>query len=411
MANTGLHGDRSETGQTPIAQILYIAHDLDDPAIWRRVAMLRRGGANVTLAGFRRANGPLPEAACVLGHTHNARMARRAWSVLHARFGARLPDAQQYDAIIARNLETLALAVPLVKRARRKGQHAPRLIYEVLDIHRLMLRDDLFGRALRALERGLCRAVDLVLVSSPAFVTRYFEAYHQTNAPMRLVENKVMPAPDTPLFQERQTREIKGKEITIGWFGILRCATSLACLDGLTRATPGRYKVVLRGQPAYDAVPDFDATVAANPDLSFQGPYRYPDDLSDIYAEVDFAWLVDRYDEGANSDWLLPNRLYESGLNGVPPICLAGTEVARMTERLGIGLQMATASPKAAAQMFASLDQTRLASLRAAQQKISLSVWRVEPEDCRDLVGAIVSGVTSDTENARRFASPAGVTP
>ena len=37
--------------------VLYLVHDLFDPAVRRRVMMLRAGGAKVTLAGFRRAKG------------------------------------------------------------------------------------------------------------------------------------------------------------------------------------------------------------------------------------------------------------------------------------------------------------------------------------------------------------------
>ena len=60
----------------------YLAHDLDDPAIWRRVEMLRRGGARVRVAGFRRGQGPLPEAATVLGRTANGRMVQRVRAIL-----------------------------------------------------------------------------------------------------------------------------------------------------------------------------------------------------------------------------------------------------------------------------------------------------------------------------------------
>ncbi|WP_415183152.1 glycosyl transferase [Phaeovulum sp.] len=370
-------------------QVLYIAHNLDDPAIWRRVAMLRRGGAVVTVAGFRRGEGPLPGAARVLGRTRNARMSQRVIAVLRARQGATLPDGRGFDAIIARNLETLALAVVIADRAGRRGGQAPRLVYEVLDIHRLMLRGDMIGRTLRALERRWCRAVDLVLVSSPAFVTQYFDTYRQTRAPVLLVENKVMAGPDEAGAQGRRLLLARGGPLVIGWFGILRCAFSLACLDAVTRAAPGRYKVMLRGQPAYDVLPDFDAVVAANPDLHFAGPYAYPDDLARIYGEVDLAWLVDRYEKGANSDWLLPNRLYESGLNVVPPICLAGTEVARMAERLEIGLRLKEATVAAASLMLAQVDGARLAALRQAQADVAPAVWRTDPEECRDLVAAL----------------------
>lgn len=395
-----LHRKHFGREQTLNVQVLYIAHNLDDPAIWRRVAMLERGGAEVTIAGFRRGDDPLPDDALVLGRTKNARMTQRALSVLRARFGENLPDGRKFDAIVARNLETLVLAVAIAKRAKRNGAPVPRLVYEVLDIHRLMLRDDSFGGALRALERRLCRMVDLVLVSSPAFVTHHFDRYHQTRAPVLLVENKVMPTFDDVAAQPMPPKpRATGGPLVIGWFGILRCAFSLTCLDAVTRAAPGRYRIILRGQPAYDELPDFDATVVANPDLHFAGPYTYPDDLAAIYGEVDLAWLVDRYDEGANSDWLLPNRLYESGLNGVPPICLAGTEVARKADQLGVGLRMEAASVAAAAAMLKQVDAAGLAVLRKAQAGIAISVWRTDATECRDLVAAIMSGTPESAGN------------
>ena len=32
-------------------RVTYLAHDLDDPSVWRRVEMLRRGGATVGCTG------------------------------------------------------------------------------------------------------------------------------------------------------------------------------------------------------------------------------------------------------------------------------------------------------------------------------------------------------------------------
>ena len=65
-------------------QVTYLAHDLDDPSCWRRVEMLRRGGATVRIAGFRRGEGALPGPATVLGHTANGRLLQRVRAILAA---------------------------------------------------------------------------------------------------------------------------------------------------------------------------------------------------------------------------------------------------------------------------------------------------------------------------------------
>ncbi|MFQ6547506.1 glycosyltransferase [Aestuariibius sp. 2305UL40-4] len=371
-----------DTSRAP--RVLYLVHDLDDPAVWRRTEMLRLGGASVTLAGFRRGDGPLPEDALVLGHTRNGRMAERALSVLHQRLrpNPRLRKMGPFDAIMARNLEMLALAVPL---ARQSG--AP-LTYEVLDIHRLMVGASPASRLLRRIERRLCRHVSRLVVSSPAFLRNYFEPYGQCGAAAVLVENKVLSGHDLPkpVFPPAGDGRLR-----IGWFGILRCRTSLHCLDAITRERPGRFEVVLRGKPALDAMPDFHDVVSANPDLRFEGPYAYPDDLPQIYGEVDLAWLVDRYDEGANSDWLLPNRLYESGMAHVPPIALEGTEIARRMASLGIGIRLQRADAAAALDALDTLGQEGLAELREAQAALPEDTWRASPDDGRQLLSQMLA--------------------
>ncbi len=365
-------------------RLLYLAHDLDDAAIWRRVAMLRQGGATVDVAGFRRGDVALPHPAIVLGQTANARMMARAGSVLRQRASVHpgLLALPRPDAILARNLEMLAIGVPL--RARLSHGRPLPLVYEVLDIHRLMLGDGAVPRTLRRIERTLCRDVDGLLVSSPAFVRAYFEPFGQFGGPVTLVENKVFG--DVP---DAVDTAAAADALRIGWFGILRCAVSLQLLDAVTRMRPGAIRVSLRGRPALDAMPDFHDVVAANPDLHYDGPYTYPDDLAAIYGAVDLAWLVDRYDAGQNSDWLLPNRLYESGLNGVPPIGLAGTEVANWMRAQGIGLVLDTTAPDSVAQALHAVTPERLAALRQAQIAKPHGTWVTDERECLALTSSI----------------------
>ncbi|MEM1428900.1 MAG: glycosyltransferase [Pseudomonadota bacterium] len=382
--------ERASGGEVPGQRVLYLAPDLDDAAVWRRAEMLRCGGAVVDIAGFRRGTGALPGAALVFGRTRNGRMMARALSVLQRRLAphsdlARLPRP---NAILARNLEMLALAVPLRRRLRRRGAGRLPLTYEVLDIHRLMVGDTRIARTLRGVERRLCRDVDHLIVSSPAFLSAHFDAHGQCSAPPLLVENKVLTGADSAPGW-RVPRNASGR-LRIGWNGVLRCRASLDLLDRLTRAAPGRYEVHLRGRPAVDAVPDFHPIVDANPDLIFGGRYDYPDDLPSIYGAVDLAWLVDRYDAGANSDWLLPNRLYESGLAGVPPIALAGTETARRLEALGTGLVLPDAEPETLIGTLGALTPGRVEALAATHRSIPTGTWRTGAAEARALVRRIV---------------------
>ncbi|WP_299885227.1 glycosyltransferase [uncultured Ruegeria sp.] len=369
--------------------VLYLAHDLDDAAIWRRVDMLRTGGADVSVVGFRRRSGPLSEDALVLGQTHNGKMLQRVFLVLklRLRLHAIVRNVPPVDAILCRNLEMLALAVPLLRVLR--STRPVSLVYEVLDIHRLMVGQSIKARVMRWIERRLCQKVDQIVVSSPAFQREYFVPVQHSTAPILLVENKVVAQSDGPSETSGRSTGAVQAVLRIGWFGILRCRFSLRCLDTLTRANPGRYKIVLRGRPALDELPDFHDVVEGNPDLVFEGPYSYPNDLAAIYRDVDLAWMIDRYDSGGNSDWLLPNRLYESGLNGVPPVALAGTETARLLGELGIGLILEKADDASVISAMEQVSPEIVDHLHQMQHAVPPDVWQVTRQDACDLVAAI----------------------
>jgi hypothetical protein len=251
--------------------VLYLVHDLCDPAVGRRVAMLRAGGASVTLAGFRRSK-TLPGFDGVvpidLGVTSDRAFAQRHGSVARTAWtlAGKLGHVAKPDVIIGRNLEMLALA----NRARAlMGAEIP-VVYECLDIHRLLLNQGMVGKAMRGAERFFGRDAALVLTSSPAFVRDYFEAYGQVHAPVVLLQNKMLDLSGTPAAAARMPSLPKaGEPWKIGWFGALRCRKSLHLLAAFTHAMQGRFEVVLRGRPAHVEFDDFDGFVAAEPFMRF----------------------------------------------------------------------------------------------------------------------------------------------
>jgi len=369
-----------------MTKILYLVLDLDDPATGRRRSMLQASGADVRLVGFRRGTRPLRKPVTVLGRTYNGKFLQRAWSALRVLTQAKaMLRGGHPDAILVRSFEMLPLARKIQSLAE-PGQ-TPRIIYEVLDVHRLMLGNGPVAATLRAVERRLCRNVDRVIVSSMRFNDEYLRRYNQIASPPLLIENKVWDprrldtTPSTPAAPQTAPGTI-----TIGWFGILRCAQSLRCLDALCHHGEGRFKLVLRGRPALESVPDFHATVQQNPHISFHGSYTYPDDLPHIYAEVDIAWLVDRMDAGANSDWLLPNRLYESGAHGAVAMALEQTETGQYLKRAGLGLLLPNLEPQSVIDRLAQIDDSTLTALRGHVLAQPGSRWRVTQTDCEKLV-------------------------
>jgi hypothetical protein len=372
-------------------KIAYFVHELEDPAVRRRLAMLAAGGADVALFGFERgrhggapAEGPAPN---VLGRTEGGRFLARVAAVVLA-----LPRAwrlrrlwAEADAIVARNLEMLAIVAALSRLLSRR----PRLVYECLDIHRLMLSRGAPGGILRAIERLCLGRAALVMTSSPAFAERYFRGVQKLELETLVVENKA-PALDGPAARPAGAPPV-GPPWRIAWCGVLRCARSLEILSALARTLDGRLEVALWGAPAIDQIPDFHAIVAGAKHVTFHGRYA-AEDLPRIYADAHFAWTVDYYEQGGNSAWLLPNRLYESLRFAAVPIALAGVETARWLEARGVGVVLAEPLPQSLNAFLESCAPDRYAALRSAAAALDRSATTVSEEDCRALTWALAGG-------------------
>lgn len=369
--------------------ILYLAHDLADPAVRRRVLMLREGGADVSLAGFRRDDNVLASVEGVapieLGTTADGRFAQRIAAIAKAclGLGSRLGGLRRPDVIIARNLEMLAVAN---RAATLFGAKVP-VVYECLDIHRLLLRKDLAGKAIRAAEAHLGRDVCALITSSPAFVENYFKPISGLTAPIMLLENKVLELSerDAPIAPGPRLPQ-DGEPWRIGWFGALRCSKSLKLLSDFSRSMAGRVEIELRGRPAYSEFDDFDGFVRNEPFMTYHGPYKNPEDLARIYGEVQFSWAIDFFEEGLNSSWLLPNRLYEGCRYGAVPIALSGTETARFVERRMIGFRLAEANVEHLADLFKTMTEDRYLAAFNAIAAQDPKVWICDRADCQALV-------------------------
>lgn len=368
--------------------VLYLVHDVSDPAVRRRIIMLRAGGARVTLAGFRRTIDPVSDVEGLrpidLGATRDGRFGQRMVAVAKAAvsIGSKLGNMPRPDLIIARNLEMLALA----RRAKSAFQATVPIVYECLDIHRLVLRDDFLGKALRGTERYLARDVKLLVTSSPAFIANYFKPFGQIAAPVELLENKYFEAsavsPDDLVAAENPVVP----PWRIGWFGALRCRRSLELLAEFSRRLDGHFEIILRGRPALSEFPDFHAFVESEPWLSFRGPYRNPEDMAAIYREVHFSWAIDFFEDGQNSQWLLPNRLYEGCRFGAVPISMGNTETGRFLKQQDIGVLLPQATPEALEAAVGKMDEHRFGRLRGRVLARNPRTWSHDRNDCQALV-------------------------
>lgn len=375
-------------------RVAYFVHNLNDPAVARRVAMFRRAGLAVLLVGFWRDHVPASEISGAetlpLGETFDAAFAHRGLSALrHSAFpGRRLRrEIGSSDILVARNLEMLAIAVSL---ARRTGTAT--IVYEVLDIHRLMLSSAMSGRGFRALERKLLQKVALVIASSPAFAREYFAPFQRWsgNPPIALVENKSLILDERPLW-ELPAELASGPPWRIGWFGMIRCRRSLKTLARLAAKRPNLLELQIRGRLTREVASDLEKLETSK--SAYQGLYA-SNELESIYRNVHLNWAIDFYEDEGNSRWLLPNRIYEGGRFHAVPVARAETETARWLSARGLGVTFD--DPERELEPFLeTLTPSRYLELKNVARAAPRADFVADDGDCERLRRLLASAVAA----------------
>ena len=320
--------------------IAFFAHERGDARVVKRIAALGDHGWRVLGFTFHRvrdkADVPPAWDNIHLGTTYNRRYLQRLCAFARCisvlwRQRDRLGDCR---AIYVVNTDNALLAM-LGKFFA--GSTAP-LVLELADIQPVMTDHGPVARVLRAIERFVLRHTALLVTTSPGFVNAYFLPVQHHAGEIFLLENKVYPG--TGLSPARGGMEpvAQGAPWVVGCFGAFRCRRSLELMRALaTRLGGGKIRFVLRGYPAGTITEDFHALLGNLPNLTFEGPYIYPDDLAEMYGGVDFNWAFDESDPNGNSAWLLPNRIYEGGCFSVPAIAGMATETGRWISRHQLG--------------------------------------------------------------------------
>jgi len=117
------------------------------------------------------------------------------------------------------------------------------------------------------------------------------------------------------------------------------------------------------------------------PGMEFLGAYDRRADLPRMYAGVHFSWAVDFFGNYGNSQWTLPNRLYEGGLHGTIPIAQKSVETGRWLARHGAGILLDDPVEDSAVRFFETLDAATYADAKAAFARVPRSAFVYSDED------------------------------
>ncbi|MEM1274443.1 MAG: glycosyl transferase [Pseudomonadota bacterium] len=383
-----------------MTRVTFFAFDIAEAAQIRRIESIQSLGVDVTSVSFRRSNmneGFNPHWPDLpLGFQQNNAFLRRGFQAAKAVFKVMRKRAVIADSAVwvARNIDMLAIAwavKTLLVRRRVK------LVYECLDIHSLFTKTGPVGATMRWIERRLLDRIDLLVISSPAFERCYFSQRQTYSGAIALIENKLWLG-EAPMPRPAAPRRPKDQRV-LGWVGSLRCPDSLRILAGAADAMGAELQIRLHGNVHHHALPDFDDIVSRRPNMTYHGPYDYPHDLGPIYTACDLVWAQDLWQRGGNSDWLLPNRIYEASYYGCPSIAVAGMETGRRVAEgnLGITLPAAETGALVTALRDMSAERCRAASQHLLDQPDAR--FRLTADELRRHLQPVLPHLHADSQN------------
>lgn len=390
---TSRPGARAEAERRELS-IAFFGHDAHESTIIKRAQAFANNGARVTGFMFSRKRATSQRhvscAVVSLGETVDRNYLQRIPKLLGAMITL-LRNRQalrQSDVIYARNIDMLLLAA----FARWLSGGKLPIVYEALDVQRIFVGDRPVSLFFRWAERALMARSGLLVVSSPEFVAKYFTPMQGYRGPVFLLENKICPHQLPEGTAMSAGPRPVGPPWVIGWFGTLRCRRSLDALARIAKRLGAKIEVHIRGIPSHEDLTEAEIEAAcvavreAGGAMTFFGPYASPQDLSDIYGQVHFAWGFDFLDAGSNSDWLLPNRVYEGGAFSAVCLARAGTATGRFIEEKNTGLSFDEPIEDSVAAFLEGLDASAYREMQARVAATHRSQF-FDETDTADLIG------------------------
>lgn len=375
-------------------RILYFAFDISEASQLRRIRTLLRLGHDVTTASFQRNNMTTKHTAdwpnIDLGVVENQRL---GWRILAVTAGIlrmfwHRNTVRTADVYLARNFDLLIIA--WLARGLFGAKDTP-LIYECLDIHNLFCRKDIVGRFARWAEQRLLARVQLLVVSSQGFVDHYFRSVQGYDGPVSIIENKLwFDGPPVPRPQVKAKRS-NDAPLTLGWVGSIRCAPSLALLLRTADIMGDGLKISIHGNIHRHALPDFDEEIGKRGNVTWFGPYDYPEGLAEAYSGCDLVWAQDLWQRGSNSDWLLPNRIYEASWFGCPSVAVADTETGRRVQRDNLGAVVDSPDAVVLSALLTRLSAAELAAMSARLLDMEDRAFQLLPEDVEAALSPVLA--------------------
>lgn len=319
-------------------EILIVLPTFADTKDSKRIKLLRDSGFKVNVAYFERDNflarKPEADSFFKLGKIEDGKYLKRIIvylkSVLYLRKLAKKNDLI-YNIGADLAIFSFVSAIGLEKKT----------IIDVADIRSIQVSRGIFGWVLRKLESYVTRKSSLVVVTSMGFVNNYYiEKLKLNRLDFFLLENKV----DYTFENKTLIKNEQLSKIVLGYFGVIRDWWTLRFIERVVNTLPNKFEAVVAGINLLGEV-EFNRFLNTNSKVKYLGPYVSPNDLANIYSQVD-VMLVFYPDMNSSKEWFeakricRSNRFYEALLFVKPLLAFSFSDDGKEVEKWGVGLTL-----------------------------------------------------------------------
>lgn len=353
---------------TAVGKISFLTPVVSQTTFHKRIRGLTAQGAEAIVFSFERDyyRGDVADGTIVLGRVERGKYLKRIWPMCKALRTVR-QRANSSDVVYAFGLDMLVLGWLALIGVRERPVYA----YEVADIRTILVGSGLVPSFCRQVERIMLRKIKLLVVTSEAYVDGYYKGMLSVKLPQTMVVENKLEAFSHVNNPHEQSTVRENSPVRIGYFGLIRCRKSLEVLSMLLDRYPGRYSVVVRG--INFGLGDLFDDFIERPDVHYGGPFRSPDDLSDMYGMVDMAWIAQSHAK-TNTMWARTNRYYEACLFAKPMIAQKGTQDVENVVSRDLGLSIDMNHPHEAVMALGSLDPSEINRWAANARKLPTEV-------------------------------------
>lgn len=370
--------------------ILFFTTALEHTTFRKTARMLKNEGAEIKMVGFTRQNFPVSNdniSTQTFGTVHHGNYLKRLFILFSSAIKLR-KMSRNYDVLYVFTLDTLLIAFLSTIFKKRV------IVYQIQDIRPVFFGDSLKAKIFRFLEGWLLKKVDHLVVSSIDYYSKYIlKHYDYSESKLSVIENKL----EYDLAKNHETTNtdlITENSVTIGYFGVLRCKKSWEILRSITEANNGKKRLYVRGKPV--VINDINEQANNCDYITYDGVYKSPDDLADIYGNVDIVWAAYPYSHEKEGNWQMARtiRFYEACAFYKPVVVQLGTPQAAEVRKHNIGMVLDMGDEESAIEKLNSISPEKINSWKNNLRKLDRSMF-IHSNEYQKLLGQLKNLVRS----------------